>query len=637
MAGEGVLATKRLGPARTSATAPSRRRRIVIDLGQLAFDVVGNSVSLALPAALWAVLFLCAWEHGPFAESVGLGRRAFWLLLPGAAAVTLANLPVIPVSDDIVGISIGGALFPILVSLLAIGRLAPPGRRSGTAYLATYGVVAALGLGVVLLISAPLPSALGVLVVAAAVPGGVYLVGRSRDDAMLERVAGLLALTDGVLFLTYLFSSASAGVGISEGFPQYLMPPVAAGAVVALVAPRLLRGAEGLALPVAYIAGTFGVLAGADVLREPPLYPSSTPGLYVIGGAGILDLVYLSGLLAFATAYALHRALGRSWSAVPGAPDVSPAPTPLGQLGRSFRRGVDGELSESLTGASLAARSAAGEAAALLQLPPPPPERPWQGLPVPGWVVSDQVNLDAAAAQGTSDGRESYRGWLTARALVGLGLQLSGRRFATAGARTWAFLIDLLVITLPATLAWVYLARTTAGGVTGVLDSLTFNALIYGYIGAGYLYFVIGETVYGTTIGKRILDLAVRQRQMRPPELSSVLVRNAFRVPVLSVVGLTVSVAVALLAANYAPSNVTYEGFGLPAGEVAAALLLTGAAFVVGLLGAVAYLSISATGERQRLGDLAGGTWVVRRATPTVGPLGPPAPPAPGPGAGPSG
>jgi uncharacterized RDD family membrane protein YckC len=448
---------------------------------------------------------------------------------------------------------------------------------------------------------------------------------------LVERVAGLLALTDGVMVLTFLFSSALPGVGISEAFPEYLMVPVAAGLVASLAAPRLLRGAEGLALPVAYIAATFGVLAGADVLREPPLYPSSTPGLYVIGGAGILDLVYLAGLLAFATAYALHYALDRPWAPVPGSPSESPPPTPVGQLGRAFLHGVDGDLSGSLTQAALAARAGAGEAATLLAVPPAPAARPWQGLPVPGWVVSDQTNLDAAAAQGTTDGRESYRGWLTARALVALSLELAGRRFATARRRAGAFAVDLLVVTAPAAALWGVLAARTAGGLSGVVNSIAFNVAIYGYISLAYLYFVVGESVYGTTLGKRIQGLVVRQRQLRPAELTSVLVRNAFRIPVLSVIGIAGASAVALLVAGNGSQSASLEGIALPAGTVAAVILIVGAALVVGLLGLVGFLSISATSERQRLGDLAAGTWVVRAATAPV------AGSTPGPGPGPSG
>lgn len=611
----------------------------MIDPGQLVYDISGNAISVALPAVLWAVLFLCAFEHPAFAESIGLGRRAFWLLLPGAVATTLADLPLFPVSNDVLGISFGGAVFPLLVAILALGRVAPPTRRSATLFLGVYGLVALVGLAVVVLFPAALPSTVGVVLVAALAPAALFMVGRARKDSLVERVAGLVALTDGVLVMTFLFAYAIPGQGISEGYPQYLIPPVAAGFVVFVAAPRLLRGAEALALPLAYIAGTFGVVVGADVLRQPPLYPSSSPGLYVIGGAGILDLVYLSGLLAFATAYALHYAIGRSWDPVPGAPAESPPPTPTGQLGRALRQGVDGDLPGSLSGAARAAASGAREAALLLGVPAPPPDRPWQGLPVPGWVVSDQANLDAVAAQGSADGRESYRGWLTARSLLKIALDLTRRRFATAGARTWAFLVDLVVVTTPAVLLFAYLAYHIPGGLNGVLSSLAYNAAAYGYISLAFLYFVLAEWLFGTTVGKQLLGLVVRRRQLTPPDLSSALVRNAFRVPLLSVVGLTLASAIALLEATSLPSSYSFEGFPLPVGLLAAVSILVGAALAVGLIGLVGYLSIVATSERQRLGDLAAGTWVVRRTTgPLAEPTAAPTPaPAPGPGLGPSG
>jgi len=632
---EGARPTKRLGPPRTSPSTRSDEGSIVIDPGQLVFDLTGNALSIGVTGVVWAVLFLCAFEHPAFAESVGLGRRAFWLLLPGAVAATLADLPLLPISNDVLGISLAGAAFPLAVAVLALGRVAPPTRRSATVFLGAYGLVAASGLGIVVAFPAAVPSLVGVVAVAAVAPLAVWLAGRARNDELLRRVAGLLALTGGVMVLTFLFSSASAGVGITEGYPQYLLPPIAAGLLVGLAAPRLLGAAEALALPLAYIAGTFGVLVGADVLREPPLYPSTTPGFYVIGGAGILDLVYLGGLLAFAAAYGLHYALGRSWDPVPGAPRQSPPPTPTGQLGRALRQGVDGDLAGSLSGSALAARSGAREAALLLGVPTPPPDRPWQGLPVPGWVVSDQANLDAAAAQGTTDGRESYRGWLTARSLVSLSLDIARRRFATAGVRAWAFLVDLLVVTVPAVLVWVYLAYTVPGGLNGLLGSIAFNGAIYAYISLAYLYFVLAEWLYGTTVGKRLWGLTVRRRALQPPDLSSSLVRNAFRIPVLSVVGLTVASAVALLVATSAPTNVSFEGIPLPAGLLAAATLLVGAVLATGLLGLIGYLSIVATGERQRLGDLTAGTWVVWG---TRGRSAAPAPaPAPGPGLGPSG
>jgi uncharacterized membrane protein/uncharacterized RDD family membrane protein YckC len=602
----------------------------VIDPGQLGSDIVGNVVSLALPGVLWAALFLLAFEHGSFAASIGLGRRTFWLLLPGAIACTFADLPLLPVANDILGISFAGALFPILVGLLTLGFIAPPARRSTRMFLLGFAVLAGASLAVVLAVPKPWETDLGVLAVTVVVPVALVGLAPSRD-ALTARVALLLSVTGVALVLTFVFSAAVPGVGITEDFPEYLIPPILAGFLAVAAAPQFLPGEEALALPMAYLGSTFGVLVGADVLRQPPLYPSATPGLYIIGGAGVSDLVYLSGLLALATALVAHRLAGRGWAPVRGVPD--PDPTPVGRLTRAFRTGVRGDLSGSLTAANRAAHEAAAQAHVLLGAPPAPTERPWQGLSVPGWVVADQANLDASATAGTNDGRESFRGWLMARSLVQLGNHLSSRRFASPMDRSVAFLIDLFVVTAPAVALWAILAATSGpAGFIGLLGSVGFNGAIYGYVAASFLYFVLGERWFGTTVGKWVRGLAVREREMRDPALLPILLRNAFRVPVLTIIGIGLAIATAFLFVPASSGFYSYGGIPLPL-DAFAAFFFGGFVVVgVGLIGAIGALTIAATTERQRVGDLVAGTWVVRMARParasSAGPAA--APPAPG-------
>jgi uncharacterized RDD family membrane protein YckC len=594
----------------------------VIDPGQLAYDIAGNAFSLALPGLLWAALFLLAFEHGSFASSLGLGRRTFWLLLPGAIACTFADLPFLPVTNDLLGISLAGALFPILVGLLTLGFVAPPARQSTRLFLVGFAVLAGAALAVVLAVPKPWESDLGVLAVVVAVPVGLVGVSPGRGP-LTHRVAFLLGLTGAVVLLTFLFSSAVPGVGITENFPEYLLPPIGAGVAAVVLAPVVLPGEEGLALPIAYVSSTFGVLVGADVLRQPPLYPSSTPGLYVIGGAGIGDLVYLSGLLGLAAALVAYRLAGWPWTPVRGYPE-SP-PTPIGQLARSFRAGVLGNLSNSLALGSLASHQAADQARAILGVGPAPPERPWQGLPVPGWVVADQANLDAAAKVGTTDGRESFRGWLMARSLVQLGNTLGRRRFATLWGRSYAFLLDLLFVTAPAFLLWAYLASTSQGFVD-LLTGIAYNAAIYGYVAAAFLYFVLGEYWFGTTPGKWLFGLEVRERGMRPPSLLAVLLRNAFNVPILSVIGVGLAIATGFLFVPATSSFYSFGGIPLPLNSFAAVFFVAFVVIGVGLLGAIGMLIMAATSERQRAGDLLAGTWVVRVPKPVHASPGAPAP-----------
>jgi uncharacterized RDD family membrane protein YckC len=621
----------------------------VVDPVQLTSDIVADSVSLALPGILWAALFLVAWEHEPFAESVGFGRRSFWLLLPGALLGSFALLPIAPVSTDWVAVSFAGAMFPLFVGLLAFGRAAPPRSRSLTRYLVLLAIEGGLLFLFVLPASAGLSHAFAVpfgtsdyigneLVVLtgalafSAVVGGVAW---ASGDSLGRRVAFLLALTSAVLVSTFAASSAIPGVGITEAFPIFLAPPVAAGLASVALARRVFPNEEGYAIPAAFLASTFGVLLGADLLRQPPLYGTGPSGLYTIGGAGVLDLVYLSGLLAFGAAYLGHRLLHRSLGAV-GTPVALRALSPVSRLLRAFRAGLDGRLTESLHESSAASHAAAEQARRLLGLGPAAADRPWQDLPVPGWIVADQANLDAAARAGTGDGRVGFRSWMTARWLVVIARDLGARRFATVGARIAAFFIDLAVVTAPAIVLWVVLLGTMHGGLSDTLSNVAFNAAIFGFIAAAFLYFVLAETFGGTTLGKRLLGLEVRERALEPPSGLSALVRNSTVLPLLTIVGIGVALALAFGLKSGSSATLTLGGVGLPAGLLALVGLLSFVLGGVAVLGAGGIAFIAATSERQRLGDLWAGTWVVRRLPST--PMGamPPAggsPPAsPGPG-----
>jgi uncharacterized membrane protein/uncharacterized RDD family membrane protein YckC len=615
----------------------------MVDPAQLSFDVAGNLASLAIPGGLWALLYLLAWDHGAFADSIGLGRKSFWLLLPGALLASFALLPIAPVSYDWIAVSASGALFPLLVGGFAFRRYATPARASLLLLAALLVGESAVMLVIVLpSVTAALPAFVArasaqsrpipfiVLVAAVFTAAAAVLLARAGAAAGHRRAVFVFGLATGVAVLTYAGSSAVPGTGIVESFPYYLLPPFFAGIAGGLLAPRAFPGEEGYALPASYLAGTAGVLLGADLLRQPPLYGHGAAGLYAIGGAGVLDLVYLSGLLALAGAYLVHVGTGRGWAPLGSGP-TSPASTPIGELRGARREALEGRVERSVRASALAARSAATQARRLAGLPEPPDDRPWEGLPVPGWVVSDQANLDSVANAGLTDPREGFRAWLTSRALVVLGRQFSLSRFASIPQRIGAFAIDLGVVTAPAVLLFVAIVLVTPGGFDGALSSLAFNAAIYGFITVGFLYFALAEALTGATVGKLALGLAVRNRQMEEPGGLSALVRNVSLVPILTILSISAAIAVAFALRGSPTSASSFAGIALPVGLVAVLgitlFLLASLAF----LGAFGVVAIALTWERQRVGDLWAGTWVVRRPTPR-----PPATPR-HPPAGPSG
>ncbi len=597
----------------------------------LANDIAGDVAALALPALLWALLYQLGWEHPAFGESLGFGRRTFWLLVAGGLLGSIVLLPLTPISNDWLAISFPGALFPLLVVGFGLAAIARPARRTIPPFVALLILEAGVLLGIVVLVPGATAELGLVVLVVALFPIAALALSRSRPDRFPVASGATLALLSGVLAVTFAASTAIPGVGIEETFPAYLVGPFVAGLLAALLARAYAPGREALALPVAYIAGTLGVLVGADVLREPPLYGTGPAGLYAIGGAGVFDLVYLSGLLAFAGAYLGHRLLHRGFAPVATAPPT-PTPPPLGQLARAFHEGVDGNIPASIADSAAASREAAAQAHRLLDLPAAPADRPWQGLPVPGWVVSDQANLDAVARTGSTDGREGMRAFLTARWLVLLGREFGLRRFAPVGRRIAAFVLDLLLVTVPAALLLWGLLVALPGSIDQAAANIPFNAAAYGYAALAFLYFALAETWAGTTVGKWLLGLAVRDRHLARPTFEAGLVRNLPKLPSLTVLGIGLAVALLLLVKTGGGVVLEFAG-GIPvtAGLLDFLIVFGLVVGVVGLFGLIGVLGISLTPERQRFGDLVAGTWVVRSATaapaPPPGAVAAPAPP----------
>ncbi len=82
------------------------------------------------------------------------------------------------------------------------------------------------------------------------------------------------------------------GKGIE--MPAFIPPATAALAALVLGGPS---GDGGDATAIAYAAGTLGTLIGADVLNMRHL-DDMGPGVMSIGGAGVFDGVFLSGIVA---------------------------------------------------------------------------------------------------------------------------------------------------------------------------------------------------------------------------------------------------------------------------------------------------------------------------------------------------
>jgi len=92
-----------------------------------------------------------------------------------------------------------------------------------------------------------------------------------------------------VTSVSYLFSFSIPGIGI--GMP-ILLAPLSAALIALLLNPQQVPA-------LAYVAGTLGVLIGADLLRLKDVRRTMSPGKYAfIGGAGTFDGVFITGIIA---------------------------------------------------------------------------------------------------------------------------------------------------------------------------------------------------------------------------------------------------------------------------------------------------------------------------------------------------
>ena len=93
--------------------------------------------------------------------------------------------------------------------------------------------------------------------------------------------------TTAVAVISYLVSRPIAGMGIAMPF---FVAPLTAAAVALFIDPEN-------AASLAYIAGTIGVLAGADLLRLRDVGRLGSP-IASIGGAGTFDGIFITGIVA---------------------------------------------------------------------------------------------------------------------------------------------------------------------------------------------------------------------------------------------------------------------------------------------------------------------------------------------------
>ena len=99
-----------------------------------------------------------------------------------------------------------------------------------------------------------------------------------------------------VSLMSYLMTIPILEKGIISPFPLWLFPPLIVGVIVILNKSILRKNLSSYA----FILGVFGIIIGADLAHLPTLlhYTSTTSMQAIFGGAGVFDLIFLSGFFS---------------------------------------------------------------------------------------------------------------------------------------------------------------------------------------------------------------------------------------------------------------------------------------------------------------------------------------------------
>ena len=99
-----------------------------------------------------------------------------------------------------------------------------------------------------------------------------------------------------VSIITFFITKPVASSGIVASFPFWLLPAFFSSISSVVLSWNDFKKAA----PIAYIAGTIGVLIGADFLHLPELlnYEISKTSNAIIGGAVVFDMIFITGIIA---------------------------------------------------------------------------------------------------------------------------------------------------------------------------------------------------------------------------------------------------------------------------------------------------------------------------------------------------
>jgi len=404
-------------------------------------------------------LFIAYMNKRGFLERCGFDKPIIGMIIVGSLFGVLADVPLIITGDSLLNINLGGALIPVIVSGAILYR-----KKINLIYV---------GIGTIV-----------------------------------------------VSIMTYSVSRIEVGVGIASEFPYYFLPALSA-LLMALFLSKLTKKDETFSIPYAYAVGVLGTLIGADLVRIPELVQLGVLGSF--GGAGVMDLVYLSGLIASVPlifAYYIRY-------------DYSSPSDPICRAKILLRKGRYLESKEQvLLGLKQEIRKAkkllTRNANAAFFHPCRTSTDVLRTLGFSPGAIRDYLTL--IGDEDDSSIRELRKDIFTGILLRNGVRKRLNDAYTSLPRRLLAYLIDIFVIISPFAIFFLYVYRIDLTNGSGFLVTRPVSlAVISLLISIQFLYFTLMEWYFGTTVGKALMGLRVLDEELNSINFVESAARNSGR------------------------------------------------------------------------------------------------------------
>lgn len=400
-----------------------------------------------------------------FLKKTGFHKPEIGLILVGSFFGLVADVPLIVSDDTLLNINLGGALIPIIVC--------------GS------------------------------------------LIYRKR-----LKIWKLIVGVSIVSVVAYRITRYEPSLGIVAEFPDFLVPSLLA-LFIAVLLGWFTDDDKYNQVPYTYTFAVLGNLIGADLVRIPLLVDESIMGS--IGGAGAMDLVYLSGLIGSLPLIFLYY-----WS--------EPLHQEKDLVSRSRDKIDDGEFEEGHILIYRAVKNELNKARKLLKYISPNPfydamefkeTEVLKYLNFHPYVIFDFISFKSRKK--IKSKQQAEKDFLTGR-LIKNGIEkYIDEKVNSLSSRIVAYIIDLIIIIIPIFVILYYLLQQGIIGIEIVSGTPTFKgrtvlfAILSLSISIQFLYFTILEWLLGGSLGKLLLGLRVMDDDFEKLSFIQSAARNAGR------------------------------------------------------------------------------------------------------------